>query len=225
MTQESWQSYSTALQELLNRPERLAEFMQDMDGSATADLRISPEMRTDLKKLLLYLQLPRKDPGKPSKDEQDEGDTAKDAKDEKDEARDFFEMTFRQIRRGSLITIVMSVLIFLMGLFLLGVAAVQSITRDEPATAIALASSGIVAIAAAFYRSPVEQVRGSAAEMQRSSMVLMSYMLEINLLAKSLDGRQTAQESELLTALTKDLTALLPSGERDERKQTKTVKD
>jgi hypothetical protein len=42
----------------------------------------------------------------------------------------------------------------------------------------------------------------------------MSYMLGLSLLSKSLAGKQTTGESQMLTALTRDLIDLLPGNER-----------
>ncbi|MBW3579158.1 MAG: hypothetical protein KY462_15775 [Actinobacteria bacterium] len=128
-------------------------------------------------------------------------------------AQAYFEKTYGYLRRGAFATTVMSICIFLMGLFLLAVAASQALAGNQPATSVALAASGIGAIAAAFYRSPVAQMRESAAAVQRSTMVLMSYMLGLSLLKRRLDGEDTAAASEMLNTLTRDLSDLLP-GER-----------
>jgi hypothetical protein len=105
---------------------------------------------------------------------------------------------------------VVSIVIFVVGVLLLGIAATQSITRDtEAGTAIVLAASGLGAIATAFYRSPVSQVRESATEVQQSSMILMSYMLGLNLVSRSVSGMHTTEESVMLSALTRDLVTLL----------------
>ena len=204
---ESWRAYSNTLRELLLRPKLLDQFRQDIDGTTTGHLNLSPDMRSDLKNLILLVPALR--------GEESSSGTSPSVDEDRVEkslmsAERFFESSYLKIRRGALITTVMSILIFLMGLFLLGVGAAQSIKGSEPSTAIVLAASGIVAIAAAFYRSPVTQIRESAAEVQRSSMVLMSYMLGLSLLSKSLSGMETVKEGEMLTGLTRDLVALLP---------------
>ncbi len=298
---QRWQTYSSILRRLLQRPQLRDKFRQDVDGSATADLNIPADMRTDLKNLLMLLEsqttasrvdgvaerqedsfqkstisaqeffdrtyahlrrgaiatmvmssliflmgllllavaatqsLRREEPGiavvlaasgivaiaaasllmllesqtKASRldgvAERQEDSFQKSAL----SAEKFFTRTYAHLRRGAIATMVMSILIFLMGLLLLAVAATQSLRGDEPGTAVALAASGIVAIAAAFYRSPVSQMRESAAEMQRASMVLMSYMLGLSLLSRRLSGQETADANEMLTALTRDLAGLL----------------
>jgi len=210
MTDESWRTYSDALRQLLQRPLLLSQFQEDMNGSTAADLNITPDMSTDLKKLILLL---------PPSQPEEASIGALGVKDDEVEksvmsAEDFFRKSYTNLRRGAITTTIMSILIFLMGLFLLAIAAAQSIQGSQPGTTIVLAASGIVAIAAAFYRSPVEQIRESAGDMQRASMVLMSYMLGLSLLSKSLTGQRTAEESEMLTALTRDLIDLLPGNDR-----------
>lgn len=208
MADVSWKTYSSALRQLLQRPSMMSQFREDTDGSTAAKLNISAEMSTDLKNLFL---------SHPWLDES--SIVPSEAKDDGVEQRiisaeAFFEKSYTNLRRGAIATTVMSILIFLMGLFLLGIAAAQSIRGSQPGTAIVLAASGIVSIAAAFYRSPVTQIRESAADMQRASMILMSYMLGLSLLSKSLSGKQTAEESEMLTTLTRDLIDLLPGKDR-----------
>ena len=208
MADESWKVYSDALRYLLSSPKMLDKFRQDMGTETNAELSLSGPMSTDLKNLFLLpsMQAPPVSPGSASA----EDDTiAKKAT----EAQEFFETTARYVRRGALATTVMSILVFLMGLILLGIAAAQSMNGSQPGTALVVAASGIVAIATAFYRSPVTQIRESAADAQRSNMVLMSYLLGLSLLSKSLSGRQTGKEAEMLTALTRDLVGLLPGAQ------------
>jgi hypothetical protein len=92
----------------------------------------------------------------------------------------------------------MSVLVLVIRLCLLGVAAAQSIVGMKAGSAIALATSGTVTIAVALYRSPVVRIRKSAGEVQRSSVILMSYMLGLSVVSKSLSGQGTVNESNTL---------------------------
>ena len=208
----SWQAYSTALRQLLQREKLRDAFRQDVDGSTSADLNITSEMRTDLKNLLILLSAESDaQAGNGVGAVSDAGDG--DAFERRGlAAQDYFENTYSYLRRAALATTVMSIVIFMMGLFLLGVAARQSLTGDQAATAVALAATGIGAIAAAFYKSPVTQMRESAAAVQRSTMVLMSYMLGLSLLARRLNGEDTAEASEMLNDLTRNLADLLPGG-------------
>lgn len=199
----SWSTYSSALRRLLTRSELRSRFQQDLDGvGVAAELRIPEEMITDLKQVLLLIG--RNEPG-------DQGDHVDGDRDPLS-ARSFYEATYAHLRRGAVATVVMSVLIFVMGLGLLLVAAWEALTDDSQGGTIALAATGIAAVAAAFYQSPVTQMRASTAEVQRSSMVLMSYMLGMSLVARSLDGQDTTSERETLVALTHALVDLLPSG-------------
>jgi hypothetical protein len=213
MPDGDWQLYSNALRRLVQRPRLREQFRQDVDGTATADLGITPEMRTDFENLLLLLQT--QDVAEPP-----DGGAASATSAPQDSfergalsAQDYFDRTYAYLRRGALATTAMSIAIFLVGLVLLAVATVQSLTGDEPGTTVALAASGIVAIAAAFYRSPVAQMRESAAAVQRSTMVLMSYMLGLSLLKRQLDGEDTGTAGELLNGLTRDLAILLPGAQ------------
>lgn len=201
---ESWKVYSTALTRLLSRPELRSRFQQDRNGTgAAAELKIPQEMQRDLKEILLTV----------SREENSGGDSGHQESIEKQalSAQGFYEATYEHLRRGAIATIVMSALIFAMGLFLLAVAAWEALSDGSEGGTIPLAATGIVAVAAAFYQSPVTQMRASAAEVQRSSMVLMSYMLGMSLVGRSLDGEDTSPERETLIALTNALVELLPS--------------
>lgn len=209
MSEESWRTYSSTLTRLLRRPTLLSRFQEDMDGTATAELNISEEMRTDLKNLLLTLSTASEsEPPEPGPSTEDDKVVESVLSAER-----FFESTYKQIRRGALTTTLMSVTIFVMGVVLLGLAASESITQDDPGTAIVVAASGLGAIAAAFYRSPVTQIRESAAETQQATMILLSYMLGLSLLSKSLRGKRTSEEAEMLSSLTQNLVTLLRSGQ------------
>ena len=206
MAGETWRTYSNAVRQVLIRPDLAARFQEDVEGDTVLP-ELPADMRHDLKNLLVTLSARGAVPAATG-DADAAGDDRFDAS--AMSAERFFEETYGHLRRGALVATVMSVLIFLMGLFLLGVAAVQSLVGNGTGPAIVLASSGIVAIAAAFYRSPVTQIRESAAEVQRSSMVLMSYMLGVSLLGRSLST--AAADGETLVTLTQRLIALLPPG-------------
>lgn len=208
MSNEGWKTYSRALEKLLIRPDLRSRFEQDTEGTMAPSFNISIEMADDLKRLLINVP-DGSPPTQPEISTPDSDDLEKRAM----SAQEFFETTFRHQRRAALITTTMSILIFLMGLVLLALAAMQSVRDQIPGTAVALAASGIGAIAAAFYKNPVEQMRVSASDMQRSSMILMTYMLGLSLLGKSLSGQSTAEEMERLTTLTSKLVGLLGGGE------------
>ena len=55
MDDDSWQTYSNTLRRLLERPRLLQQFQEELDGTATSDLNLTAEMRTDIKQLLLSL--------------------------------------------------------------------------------------------------------------------------------------------------------------------------
>src|SRR3954469_16608820 len=109
MPDDSWQTYSTTLRKLLNQPNLLEEFLQDIDGTATADLGISPEMRNDLKKLTLLLpsQSAYDSVGPPLADDESQIEQGVLS------AKEFFEATYAHLRRGAFLTTAMSVLVFL----------------------------------------------------------------------------------------------------------------
>ena len=205
---DSWTRYSSALQRILDRPALRSQVEQDVEGALAEELRVTPEMLVDLKRVLVRLPpAADREESEPRPRSDERRDTA--IEDKAVSAEEFFVTTFGHLRRAALIATVMSVTIFVMGLFLLGIAAWQSITGRGESSAIALAASGIVAIVAAFYRSPVQQTRLAAAQMQRSTMILMTYMLGLSLVSKSLFGRPTADAAEQLNTLTAKLVGML----------------
>jgi hypothetical protein len=68
-------------------------------------------------------------------------------------AEAFFKATYDYIRRSTLVTAWMSGVIFIVGLALLVLASVQAMQGQVPSTAIALAASGLGAIAVALQES------------------------------------------------------------------------
>jgi hypothetical protein len=219
MAEESWRRYSTALNRLLQVSELRSRFEEDIDDAVARDqLHVSPEIAADLKRVLLLMSSQQ-----PPVAEVQQGATAVDRR--ISDAERFFETTFLQIRRASVLTGLMSGLIFLIGVVFLLIAATQAVEGAVPETAIALAASGLGAIAVAFYRSPVQQIRASSAEMQKSNMVLMSYMLGLDLIGRSLAGQDTRGDSARLTELTHALVAALASPPERSRRSRRSETD
>jgi hypothetical protein len=54
-------------------------------------------------------------------------------------------------------------------------------------------------------------MRASAAEMQKSNMLLMSYMLGVSLVGRTVAGQDTSEASRLLSTLTGELVGQIGS--------------
>ena len=99
--------------------------------------------------------------------------------------------------------ILMSITMFLLGVGFLVIAAIRSFTHPESAQVTGvIAGIGVVQIVFLFYRNPLRDISRSISNSQQAKMVVMSYMLGVSLIAKSLKGTATDKEQEALSALT-----------------------
>jgi hypothetical protein len=118
-------------------------------------------------------------------------------------AEAFLEHSFAQLRTGAQVLILMSVTMFLLGVGFLVIAAIRSFTHPESAQVTAvIAGIGVVQIVFLFYRNPLRDIGRSISNSQQAKMVVMSYMLGMSLIAKSLKGTVTDKEQEALSVLT-----------------------
>jgi hypothetical protein len=205
MVETSWRLYSNALARLLSTPDLRSAFEEDLGNEiGKNELHLSVEMAQDLRRIIFLI-----DDSVHSSSEATTTEAQSEVEKSLSDAEAFFRTTFDYVKRSTLVTAWMSGVMFLMGLVLLALAAVQAMQGQVAGAAIALAASGLGAIAVAFYKSPVQQMRASAAEMQKSNMLLMSYMLGVGLVGRTVAGQDTTEAARLLTALTSDLVTLL----------------
>jgi multisubunit Na+/H+ antiporter MnhB subunit len=197
---ESFKIFSQALRELLARPQRRQSFMEiETTEEVRIELGITKEMATELKNLLAKLpnigdtEAPRAS---------GEGLEAK-AMESVTSAEGFLERSFVQLRTGAQVLMTMSVTMFLFGLGFLVIAAIRSFTHPESAQVTGvIAGIGIIQIVFLFYQNPLRDIGRSISNSQQAMLVVMSYMLGVCLIAKSLKGTPTDNEQQALFALT-----------------------
>jgi len=97
----------------------------------------------------------------------------------------------------------MIITMFSVGVGFLLIAAIRSFTHPESAGVTGvIAGVGVVQIVFLFYRNPLRDIGRSISNSQQAKMVVMSYMLGVSLIAKSLKGTATEKEQRALSTLT-----------------------
>ena len=118
-------------------------------------------------------------------------------------AESFLELSLAQLRTGARVLMIMSATMFLIGVGFLVLAAVRSFTHPDSVEVTAvIAGVGVVQISLLFYRNPLRDIRRSISNSQQATMVVMSYMLGVGLIAKSLRGVTTEKAQQALSTLT-----------------------
>ena len=197
---ESYEIFSQALRELLARPQYRQRFMEmETSEEVRSKLGITKEMSTELKNVLAKL---------PSVGDAEASRASTDELDDKaiksvTSAEVFLERSFAQLRMGARVLMLMSITVFLVGVGFLVIAAIRSFTHPESAQVTGvIAGIGVVQIVFLFYRNPLRDIARSISNSQQAKMVVMSYMLGVSLIAKSLKGTATEKEQQALSALT-----------------------
>ena len=198
---ESFVIFSQALRELLARPGARQRFLElETSQDVIEELGITGEMATELK--IVLARLP--DGGEaeaPAAAAAEPEDKA--MKKTVTSAEDFLEHSFAQLRTGAMVLMVMSITMFLLGVGFLVIAAVRTFTHPESAGVTGvIAGIGVVQIAVLFYRNPLRDIGRSIANAQQSKIVVMSYMIGMGLIAKSLQGTTTDKEQQALSTFT-----------------------
>lgn len=197
---ESFEIFSQALRQLLARPQYRQRFMEiETSEEVRRELRITNDMATELKNVLA--KLPSVGDAEASQASADELEDK--AMETVTSAEVFLERSFAQLRTGALVLMLMSITMFLIGVGFLVIAAIRSFTHPESAEVTGvIAGIGVVQIVFLFYRNPLRDIGRSISNSQQAKMVVMSYMLGVSLIAKSLKGTATEKEQQALSALT-----------------------
>ena len=197
---ESFEIFSQALRELLARSNYRQRFMEmETSEEVCRELKITNEVATELKTILA--KLPSDGDVEASRASADELEDK--AMETVTSAEVFLEHSFAQLRTGARVLMLMSVTMFLIGVGFLVIAAIRSFTHPESMQVTGvIAGVGVIQIVFLFYRNPLRDIGRSISNSQQAKMVVMSYMLGVSLIAKSLKGTATEKEQEALSALT-----------------------
>ena len=197
---EDFKIFSQALRELLERPDYRQRFMEkETSEDVRKKLGISEAMATELK--IVLNKLPSGGEAEASRASAGELDDK--ARKTVTSAEDFLEHSFAQLRTGARVLMLMSITMFLIGVGFLVIAAIRTFTDPDSAQVNGvIAGIGVVQIALLFYRNPLRDIGRSIANAQQARIVVMSYMLGMSLLAKSLAGKATDKEQQALSAFT-----------------------
>jgi hypothetical protein len=102
-------------------------------------------------------------------------------------AQKFFEQAFSELRRAYLISLAMSILVFLVGIGFLVLAAVQTIIDpSHTATTAVVGGIGVVQIIALFYRNPLNDIARSVSNAQQAKITLTSYLIGVSMIRDSI---------------------------------------
>jgi hypothetical protein len=223
MSDANYTRFAMAVRRLIARPEMRERFEQQETTSAVCnELDITDEMVTPLKEILLALPDGGGDdgpapaggslrpptpigPGGPSGGASAFGSAQLQSRamETVSTAEKFIEQSFGRLSRAATLMMSMSVTMFVIGVAFLAIAGVRSFTHPESVTTTAVVGGiGIIQIVALFYRNPLRDIARAVSNAQQSKMVIMSYMLGVSLVGRSLDGRASDAELEALSKLT-----------------------
>jgi hypothetical protein len=118
-------------------------------------------------------------------------------------AQKFFEQAFGELRRAYLISLSMSILVFLLGVGFLVLAAVQTIVDPTHAvTTAVIGGIGVVQILALFYRNPLNDIARSVSNAQQAKIALTSYLIGLSIIKDSIGLKPELSHLESLNKLT-----------------------
>ena len=208
--------FSRALRRLMARPQLRERFMElETTDEVCRELDLTEEMANELK--LVMSGFGASVGGESTAAADDNRGASLNALDTRaldqvNSAEDYLNRSFNQLRAGARILMAMSVTLFIIGVGFLVIAAIRAFTHPESAQVTGvIAGIGIVQIVALFYRNPLRDISRSISNAQQAKMIIMSYMLGVGLIGRSLSGRNTESEQESLRVLTRNALEQLES--------------
>jgi hypothetical protein len=122
-----------------------------------------------------------------------------------DETRRVLMKTYGQIRVSFTISLVMSAVLFLVGLALLTLAVARAVGEEEVQTStLTIAGLGVADFVVLFYARPWRDIAANVVNTQRAHMVATSYLSEL-----ALAGRERPDTLRLVHEITRDYVLLL----------------
>jgi hypothetical protein len=196
--------FSRALRRLLAVPDLRERFRQDLSRDFISEMKLSDDMVTELKQTLLEIANLTAASETPASTQgtTEESFTAR-TQEAGNEAKDFFELSQRQLKFGSQILLFMSLTLFTIGVAFLLLAAVHSITNPDSVEVTAVIGGlGIVQIVALFYRNPFRDVSRTISNAQQSKIIVLSYTLGLGLVGRDLSSGRMSTPYEALSRVT-----------------------
>ncbi len=188
---------SHALRQVIARPDMITELQsRETRSNAAAKLNLSEEQATDLLNIINDLEQNwEKSPSEVHANPPD-NDIQTD--------KEFFSETFKQLRTTYRISLIMSVIIFAVGISFLIIAAVRSFTQPESIEITSVIGGiGIVQIIALFYQNPLSDVARTVSNAQQGKIAVMSYLIGVSLVNQQIGKRSpTAKHLKELVQLT-----------------------
>lgn len=202
---EDYKLFSQALRRLLARPQLREKFMElETSDGVLDDLKVSADMASELK--LVLTAMPANDPGDGGAPTRSASGTEMEGKAVQaiSSAEAFLDQSFAQLRSGARVLMVMSVTMFVIGVAFLVAALIRSFTNPESVQVTAIiAGIGVAQVVLLFYRNPLRDIGRSISNSQQAKMTVMSYMLGVTLINRSLGGTPTEKEQLALATLTR----------------------
>lgn len=181
---KSYKILSRALRQVLARPQLEMDLKtSETKHQAMEQLAIDEEVAGEIVNILLDLE--RKLPGAVT--EADGSPLEKHQPNMTD--REFLFESFRQLRTAYRTSMIMSVIMFGLGVAFLVLAAIRSFTDPESVIMTSVIGGiGVVQIVALFYRNPLLHIARTVSNAQQAKMAVMSYLLGITLLNQQIQA-------------------------------------
>ena len=174
--------FARALRQLIERP-ALADKLMDRETrrQAMEDLHIAndDDVYCEILNVLMSLEGRAKQDSQPDSQHHPSAPNS-----EVNDARDFMAASFQQLHHAYVISMVMSVTIFTMGIAFLVLSAVRSVLDPTTVgTSSVIAGVGLVQILALFYKNPLIEIGRAVSNSQQAKIAVTSYLVGISLVS------------------------------------------
>jgi len=205
----SYRQLYNALKYLYSRPSLIEKLKSNETFSETMrELHLQEDTRTDLLNLINLIEqnpLEKSSGSGSNQAKQDEKNKIFDPKDEISGAQIFFDDAVKQLKRAYSTSQIMSVIMFIMGVFFLLLAGYQAITNPENVAETSIVGGiGVAQIVIFFYRRPLADVARSVSNTQQAKIALVSYLIGLNYINNSIVSVATDKHLENLLKLTEN---------------------
>jgi len=182
MTAPSYRVLADGLRAVIAQPELLHRLKNTTSApAARAELGIDEDLQVEILNILNELDLTRH-PQTLEGVSRDASPLA--AETETASVRTFAKEAFAQVRRAYQISVIMSSLIFVIGVGFLLLAAWNALARpDEVTTTAVVAGTGLVPLVTLFYRNPLAHIAQSVSNAQRAKIIVTSYVVGLGMLS------------------------------------------
>ncbi len=199
-TDRSYRDLSRALRQVITRPKLAQELKSRETRPETMQkLGITEEVATEIFNILNVLDRHREEGAGENSRTPPSMESAGIESD-----REFLMESFRQLRSAYRISMIMSVVVFVIGMGFLVIAAIRAFTNPESvAVTSVIGGIGVVQIVALFYRNPLADVARTVSNAQQAKIAVMSYLIGVTLVNQQIGlGKPSDEHLGQLVRLT-----------------------